>query len=188
MKKKTLDLRIKDDPNIWAKAPRKPDDAFDYYYQKLIEENEKLMALADKKGCGPFDEPVRKKANPAQAVLLLVYRLDSQILNGGITQFCWNAPFEANDVAKAIKKLEQPELAKLYRQCDARLEEKLDEWEDLWVKGHDEGGKVGIECFHKTYALLDLGWFDKAYLKAHRASLVKALLQFVVKNKKRFVK
>src|SRR6266404_4313587 len=100
---KRLDLRIKDEPDIWAKLPRKPDDAFDYLYQKLIEENEEIMRLADKKGCGPFDEPVREKVRPAQRVLLLMYRLDSEILNGGVTQFCWNAIFEVNDVAKAIK-------------------------------------------------------------------------------------
>jgi len=69
---KPPDLRIKTDSRIWAKVPRKADDAFDYFYRKLIEENEKIMALAEKKGCGPFDEPVRKKLRPAQKVLALV--------------------------------------------------------------------------------------------------------------------
>ena len=46
MKKKTLDLRIKDDPKIWAKMPRKADDAFDYLHRHLIEDNEKIMAIA----------------------------------------------------------------------------------------------------------------------------------------------
>src|SRR5436190_18977194 len=139
---KKLDLRIKDDPKIWAKVPRKADDAFDYLYQKLIEENEKMMALADKKGCGPFDEPVRKKVRPAQQILLLMYRLDSEILNGGVTQFIWNAPFEVDDVEKAIKKLKLAELAVLYKKVDDRVMEKLDEWVALkqkWNKKPDWG-------------------------------------------------
>ncbi len=168
--------------------PRKPDDAFDYLYQKLIEANEKLMALADKKGCGPFDEPVRKKANPAQEVLLLIYRMDSQILNGGLTQFIWNAPCEFEDVEKAIKKLEQSEFAKLHKKAVEHADAKFDEFEPLFIKGHEVGGKVGLECFQKSYAVFGFKWFDKDYMAKHRTKLVKALIEFVLKNKKQFVK
>jgi hypothetical protein len=184
---KKANYRINDNPEIWSKLPRKADDALDYLFQKLIEENEKIAALADKKDCGPFDEPVRKKVSRGQEILLLLYRLDSQILNGGVTQFCWNSPLEINDVAKAIGKLRQAELAQLYKKMDARLEENSDDWEDLWVKGHEAGAKKGWEFFQKTYSLLNLGWFDKAYMKKHRAKMVKALLEFVLKHKTEFV-
>src|SRR5688572_19447024 len=117
MKKKPLDLRTKDDPKIWAKLPRKADDAFNYLYQKLVEDNDVLGAFAEKKGCDPFEEAVRKKVSPSQEVLLLIYRMDSQILNGGLTQFVWNAPCEFEDAEKAIKKLEQSEFAKLYKKA-----------------------------------------------------------------------
>ena len=185
---KKLTYRIKDDAKIWSNVPRKTDDAFDYLYQKLIEENEALIAIADKRGCGPYDAPVRKKVSPAQEVLLLIYRLDSQILNGGITQFIWNAASEFDDVEKAIKKLRQPEFGKLYKKMQDHAESKFDEWEPLYIKGHEVGGKVGMECFHKNYALFGLKWFDKDYLAKHRTKLVKAINEFVVKNKKEFVK
>jgi hypothetical protein len=181
------DIRTKDDPRVWAKVPRKADDAFDYFYRKLIEENPKIIALADKKGCGPFDEPVRKKLRPAQKVLALMWRLDSQILNGGITQFVWNAPFEVNDVAKAIKTLQLSELSKMYQKMDARLEAKLDEWAALRNQW-EESPKHDWKLFQQSYALLDLGWFDKAYMAKHRSAMVKALLSYVVAHKNDFVK
>jgi hypothetical protein len=184
---KKPDLRIKDDPQHWAKLPRKADDAFLYLYQKLIEENQKIMTLADRKGCGPFDEPVRKKLRPAQKVLVLMWRLDSQIQNGGITQFCWNAPFEINDVAKAINTLRLPDLAKLYKKMDARFEEKLDQWAVLrnqWA----ESPNPAWELFQQTYALLALEWFDKAYMAKHRAAMVKAVIAYVLAHKKDFVR
>jgi hypothetical protein len=184
---KKIDVRTKNDPQIWAKVPRKADDAFDYLYRKLIEENGQIMALAEKAGCGPYDEPVRKKLRPAQKVLVLMYRLDSEILNGGITQFCWNAPFEINDVAKAIKTLRLPELAKLYKKVDARLEKKLDEWAALrneWSNSANPDWGL----FQQTYALLDLGWFDKAYMAKQRSEMVKALLSYVVGHKNDLVR
>src|SRR5262245_61106162 len=131
---KRLDLRSKDEPKIWTKLPRKADAAFEYLYEQLIEKNKPMMALADKKGCGPYDEPVRKKVRPAQQVLLLLFRLDSQILNGGVTQFIWNAPFELEDVAKAIKKLGLAELGADYKKVDERLGERIKEWIPLKQK------------------------------------------------------
>ncbi len=184
---KKSDLRIKDNPRIWAKVPRKADDAFDYFYRTLIEENEKIMALTDKIGCGPYDEPVRKKLRPAQKVLVLMWRLDSEILNGGVTQFCWNAPFEISDVAKAIKTLRLPELEKLYRKVDARLEEKLKEWAALRNKW-DESPSSGWGFFQQSYKLLALDWFDKAYMAKHRSGMLKALLSYLVEHKRDLIK
>jgi len=186
---KKPDLRIKDEPQIWSRLPRKADDALDYLFRKLIEENGELAALAEKKDCGLFDAPVRKKVSPGQQVFLLLYRLDSQILNGGVTQFCWNSPLEISDVAKAIRTLRQRELSELYKRMDARLEEKVDEWEDLWVKGHDASSHARRwKCFRKTCALLDLGWFDKAYMAKHRNKMVKALLKFILAHKSDFIR
>ncbi len=183
---KKPDLRFKDAPQKWAKIPRNADAALLYLYQRLIEENEKVMALADKKGCGPFDEPVRKNLRPAQRILALMWRFDSEIQNGGITQFCWNAPSEINDVAKAIKALRLPELAKLYRKMDARLEEKLDEWAALRNQWSDSPNPDwGV--FQQSYTLLGLDWFDKAYQK-QRSRMIKALVSYVLEHKKDFVK
>ncbi len=183
--KKRLELRIKDDPTIWAKVPRKPDAAFEYLHQILIEENEKIMALADKKGCSPYDEPVRKKVRPAQQLLLLLFRLDSQILNGGVTQFIWNAPLEIHDAQKAIKKLKLAELSSIYKRVDDRLMEKMDEWLALKQKWN---AKPDWKHFQKTYPLLDLEWFDKAYMAKHRSPMVKALIAYVLEHKKEFAR
>jgi hypothetical protein len=184
---KNLSYRITDDPKIWAKIPRKADDAFDYLYRHLIEENEALMSLAEKKDCAPFEGPVRKKVSRAQEVLLLIYRLDSQILNGGVTQFVWNSPFELDDVQKAAKRLGQIELLKLRKKLEVHLNDNEIEWTDLWNKGHTTQGMVK-ECFISFRALLGLKWFDKDYLKKHRAKLIDALVKFVIKNKKEFVR
>ncbi len=183
--KKRLDLRIIDDPTIWTSVPCKADTAFDYLYQKLIEENEKLMALAGKKECGPCDEPVRKQARPAQQMLLLLFRLDSEILNGGVTQFLWNAPFEIDDVGKAIKKLKLPDLSTHYKKVDDRLIEKMAEWVPLRQKWNE---KPDWKYFQKTYPLLDLEWFDKAYLSKHRSKMIKALVAYIVEHKSDFVR
>ena len=183
--KKPLDLRIEDAPAIWTKVPRKADATFEYLYQKLIEENEGIMALADKKGCGPYDEPVRKKARPGQQMLLLLFRLDSEILNGGVTQFIWNAPFEIDDVGKAIKKLKLLELSADYKKVDDRLSEKMDEWVPLKQKWNEESD---WKYFQETYPLLDLEWFDNAYMAKHRAPMVNALIAYVMDHKDDFVR
>jgi hypothetical protein len=185
---KKLNFLIQDAPTIWTKIPRKADDALDYLYQKLIEDNEAILALADKKGCGYFEKPVRKKVSPAQEVLLLIYRLDSQILNGGITQFIWNSAGEFDDVEKAIKKLRQLEFARLYKKMADHADSRFEQFEPLYVKGHEVGGKIGMDCFRKTYSVFGLKWFDKEYLSKHRAKLVQALVDFIVKNKKEFVR
>jgi hypothetical protein len=42
--------------------------------------------------------------------------------------------------------------------------------------------KIGV-----NNGLLSVRWFDKAYLSKRRAKLVKALLKYVLANKKQFV-
>jgi hypothetical protein len=185
---KKQNFRIQDAPKIWTKLPRNADDALDYLYQKLIEKNEAIISLADKKGCGLFEEPVRKEVSPAQKVLLLIYRLDSQILNGGITQFIWNSSSEFDDAEKAIKKLRLPECAGLYKRMMDHADSKFEEFEPLYTKGHEIGGKIGMDCFRQACSVLGLQWFDKEYLAKHRSKLVKSLIDFVLKNKKEFVK
>ena len=143
------------------------------------------MALADKRDCGPYDEPVRKKVRPAQKVLLLLFRFDSQILNGGVTQFIWNAPFEIDDVEKAIEKLGLVELAKDYKKVDDRLLEKMKEWIPLKQKWNED---PDWSYFQKSYALLKLEWFDKRYMDKHRSKMVRALIEFVVKHRNEFAK
>jgi hypothetical protein len=145
------------------------------------------MKIADKHGCGPYDQPVLKKLTAGQKLFVLIYRLDSQILNGGVTQFCWNAPLEFYDVQKAIQKLAQSELLKQYKKMDAVLVEHEDEFVDLYNKGHDAPG-MGAQCFYKAYKLLKLSWFDKSYMSKHREKLVQALLKFVLAKKKDFVR
>lgn len=187
---KKPDFRIKDDPTIWSKIPRKADDAFDYLFEKLIERNAPLMKLAEKHECGPWNEPVRKKIHAHQEVFVLIYRFDSQILNGGVTQFLWNCFDDDinNVIDKGIEKLHLPELEKLYERMLEKLNEKFDEWDALHVKGHEAGGTVGIQCFTKTYKLLGLDWFNKEYLAKHRNKLIETTIQFVKENKHRFVK
>lgn len=182
---KRLELRIKNSPEIWSKLPRKPDAAFEYLYQVLVEGNEKLMAMSEKIGCGPYDEPVRLKTRPGQKVLLLIFRLDSQILNGGMTQFIWNAPLELDGAEKAIKKLKLPELAAHFDKVNDRITEKMDEWIALKQKWNK---KPDWEHFQKTYPLLELEWFDKAYMSKYRTKLVKSLIAYVLDHKADFVR
>jgi len=184
---KKLDLRIKDDPAIWSKVPRKADDVIEYLYRKLIEENSAISALADKKGSAPFDEDMRKKLRPAQEVLALIYRFDSEIMCGAVAQFIWNSPFELDGVDKAIRTLKQSDLSKLFNKLGPCLDAREVEWTDLWNKGHSVPGS-GIECFCAFRKLLNLSWFDKAYLAKHRTKLIAALLAFVLKNKREFVR
>jgi len=92
-----------------------------------------------------------------------------------------------NDVAKAIKTLRLPELEKLYKKMDARLEEKLDEWATLRNKW-DESPESGWGFFQQSYKLLALGWFDKEYMAKRRSAMVKALLTYVVEHRRDFVK
>src|SRR5262245_24873691 len=125
---KSKDLRIKDDPSLWTKLPKHPDDLMEHLFTSLIEENDAITKLTEKYGCGPYDEPVRKKLTPGQKALVLIYRLDSQILNGGVTQFIWNALFEMNDVETIIKKLGQKELAKLYDKMTRVLNDNEVAW------------------------------------------------------------
>ena len=184
---KKSDFRRKDDPAIWSNVPRKADDAIEYLHQKLIEENPVIGKLTDKNGCAPFDEEVRKKLRPAQEILTLIYRFDSEIMCGAVAQFCWNSPFEMEGVEKAIKKLGQSDLLKLYDKLEDSLNAKEVEWAELWNKGHSIPG-VGVECFCKFRALLNLRWFDRDYLTKHRTKLIKALIDFVIRNKREFVK
>ena len=48
-----------------------------------------------------------------------------------------NAPFEIDDVEKAIKKVKQAELASIYKKVDDRLMEKMDEWVSLKQKWNE---------------------------------------------------
>jgi hypothetical protein len=173
---------VKDNPTIWSKLPRNSEDLMEHLFEKLILDNPKLTAHADKIGCGPYDEPMLKRLSPAQEVFVMIYRLDSQILNGGVTQFCWNAVEVMDEVEAAIKTLKQTDLGKDYEKVYSRLEEKQDEWVDLW-----NAEEHRAENFSKTYDLLAVRWFDKAYLSKHRAKLIKALLKYVLANKKEFV-
>src|SRR5262249_1506967 len=142
---KKPDLRLKDDPTIWSKVPRKADDAVEYLYQRLLEDNPAIGTLADKKGCAPFDEDVRKKLRPAQEILALIYRFDSELMCGAVLQFIWNSPFELNPVEDAIKTLGQSDLFKLYEKLGVSLDAKEIEWTDLWKKGHSVPGS-GVSC------------------------------------------
>jgi len=185
---KRKDYRIKDDPTIWAKVPRKPDDALDYLFQKLIEENEAIASLAAKHACDIFNKPVRKAVRPGQETFLLLYRLDFQILNGGLTQFFWNAFFEADDVKRPLKKLGLTDLLALYKKMEHDLtEDQMRAWAALYNEYH-QSPKRDLALFQKTYAVLNLGWFDKAYLAKHRSRMVKTLLDFILAHKSDFVK
>lgn len=184
---KRLSHRIKDDPKIWKKLPAKPDAALEYLFEKLIEESETIGALVEKKGCSPFDEDVRKKVSSGQEMLLLMFRLDTQILNGGVTQFIWNSPLEMEDAGKTIKKLKQTELAKAYKKVEARVMEKLDEFANLrnkWAESLEPDWAV----FQESYKILQVDWFDELYMKKHRTDLVQAMIDYVLKHKDEFVK
>jgi hypothetical protein len=133
----------------------------DGYYEALIDRNERL-------GHQFFEDAEQlKQLTIGQRMLIQLGTFDSQVKNGGITQFFWNCPESIFDVGDWLEYLGVPELQANYDRALEALVGKKDRWLALreeWAKGRDN---PNWETFQQTYELLDLGWFDKAYFDKH---------------------
>lgn len=134
-----------------------PNDPIDGYYDLLIARNSRLdhTFFEDRERLGVL--------TPGQRLLIRLGTFDSQVKNGGITQFFWNCPQSIFDMADGVELLGETELLNNYERALEALVGKKDRWLELheeWAKG---GDSPPWEAFQKTYELLNLEWFDTAY-------------------------
>jgi hypothetical protein len=137
--------------------PEYENDPIDGYYEVLIDGNERISH--------EFYERIERlqELTAGQRMLIQLGTFDSQVKNGGITQFFWNHTESIFDVADWIEQLGVGELHANYE----RALEVLVGAKDRWLALREEWGRGGTapdwETFRHSYELLDLGWFDKAY-------------------------
>ena len=127
------------------------------YYQALIEDNERLPYEI-------IDSAERlKELTAGQRMLIVLGTFDSQVSNGGVTQFLWNCPSLIFDVADSIAYLGLADLQANYDRALEMLVGKKDQWLALRKMHEDVPGSRMLESFQQSYELLDLRWFDNAY-------------------------
>jgi hypothetical protein len=133
----------------------------DGYYEALIDRNERI-------GHEVYEQAeLFKELTAGQRMLIQLGAFDSQVKNGGITQFFWNRAESIFDVAEWMQQLSVPELQASYDRALEAMVGKKDKWLALreeWAKGRDN---PRWETFQQTYELLDLRWFDDAYFDKH---------------------
>ena len=139
-------------------AIRADDDyPIDGYYDTLIDRNERI-------GHDIFERRDRRsELTVGQRMLIELGTFDSQVNNGGITQYFWNCPDSILDVGDWIEQLGSPELKANYGRAVEALVGNKDRWaasKEEWIRG---GDYPNWELFRHTYELLDLEWFDRAY-------------------------
>ena len=137
--------------------PANAEYPIDGYYEALIDRNERI-------GYEVHEQPERfKELTAGQRMLIQLGTFDSQVKNGGITQFFWNCAESIFDVADWIESLGVAELQANYDRALEALVGKKDQWLALraeWSKGRDN---PQWEAFQQTYELLDLAWFEDTY-------------------------
>lgn len=88
---------------------------------------------------------------------------DGQVCNGDITQFFWNYPEVIPHVEDALAGLGETELQGLFaRAIESALDQRVD-WKKLREEAYRDPKAPDWEPFRRSYELLDLGWFEKAY-------------------------
>src|SRR5204863_2200359 len=100
----------------------------DGYFDNLIAGNKKLWAMASTYRQGQDDLEFIEQLTTGQRLLLLLGVFDSQVKNGGITQFIWNRPSYVMPVRNAIKYLDDTELLLHYDTALKTLLDKKDQW------------------------------------------------------------
>jgi hypothetical protein len=151
------DYRAEMSAAAFEAIPADADDPIDGYYDALIDRNKRI----DHRFFGESEQ--LQKLTRGQQLLIRLGTFDSQVKNGGITQFFWNCPEWIFEVADDIEFLGATELLGNYERALEALVGKKDRWLALreeWAKGQDN---PRWETFQESYGLLDLGWFDKAY-------------------------
>jgi hypothetical protein len=137
------------------------DDPIDGYYDRLIDRNKRIDHRFFE------DHELLRELSRGQRLLIALGTFDSQVKNGGLTQFFWNCPESIFDVADDIEFLGDTQLLANYERALEALVGKKEQWLSLreeWAKGREN---PQWETFQATYELLDLGWFDDAYFDRH---------------------
>jgi hypothetical protein len=141
--------------------PADDEDPIEGYYDALIDRNRRISHEV-------YEQPERfQELTAGQRMLIQLGTFDSQVKNGGITQFFWNCAESIFDVADWIEQLGVRELRTNYDCALEALVGKKETWLALrqeWAKGRDN---PRWETFQQTYELLDLGWFEEAYFDKH---------------------
>jgi hypothetical protein len=151
------DYRAEMSPAEFEAIPADPDYPIDGLYDALIDRNPRINH------CFFEDNTQLQELTRGQQLLIRLGTFDSQVKNGGITQFFWNCPESIFDVADDLEHLGVTELLGNYERALEALVGKKDQWLALreeWAKGKDN---PKWDTFQESYKLLDLGWFDKAY-------------------------
>jgi hypothetical protein len=157
------DFRSRLGPAEFDSIPSDDEYPIDDYYDRLIASNDKLREMDDEFPRGVSDISFLRHLTRGQKLLLLIGGFDGQVKNGGITQFFWNCPERVFAVRDAIEFLGPPELLELYERAMESLIGKKDRWLALREECYSRPGGPAWEPFRKTYDLLDLDWFEKAY-------------------------
>jgi hypothetical protein len=137
--------------------PIYPDDPLGQYHEVLIDGNARIIQFWNEFGKFP-------ELNFGQKLLHQIGGFDAQVKNGGISQFFWNCREDIIDVADGIAFLREAKLLALYERAVEDLLGKRERWHALrqtWNSGSDV---PQWKAFQDSYKLLDLGWFDDAYL------------------------
>jgi hypothetical protein len=93
---------------------------------------------------------------------------DSQVCNGGITQFFWNRPESVADVEEALRELGEADLLAHYSRAVETVIGKQADWVKLREAAYSDSKTPDWEPFRQSYELLDLDWFEKAYFDRRR--------------------
>ncbi|MGV3606043.1 MAG: DMP19 family protein [Planctomycetaceae bacterium] len=133
----------------------------DGLYEALIDRNKRI-------GHEVYEQPERfKELMAGQRMLIQLGVFDSQVKNGGITQYFWNYAESIFDVADWIEALNLPELQANYDRALETLVGKKDQWIALRAEWNKRRDNPKWEAFQQTYELLDLAWFENAYFDKH---------------------
>ena len=142
--------------------PSDEDYPIDGYYEALIDQNERIDHRFFE------DAEQLNKLTAGQRMLIQLGTFDSQVKNGGLTQFFWNCPDSIFDVGDWIERLEAWQLQANYDRALESLVGKKDQWLAVpqeWAKGRDN---PNWETFQRSYELLDLGSFRQHLLRQAR--------------------
>ncbi|WP_171474710.1 DMP19 family protein [Frigoriglobus tundricola] len=138
--------------------PIDPMNAIGSLWDRVIDANPRLMT----EDFG--DANFLAKVTPSLRLFLVLGVFDGQVSNGGIVQFFWNCPGTIFAVRGALAELGELELLGLYDRAVTALVGNGESWESLRTQGAELApNDAAWEPFQKSYDLLDLGWFDKAY-------------------------
>jgi hypothetical protein len=138
--------------------PINPDHVISSLWDPLIDANPRL--LAEDFGDAQF----LAKVTPGMRLFLVLGVFDGQVCNGGITQFFWNCRTTIFTVRDAMEELGEGELLGPYERALEAVAGNGVRWQELreeWAQS--TSGAEAWEPFRRSYELLDLAWFDRAY-------------------------